>query len=168
MNWSPYGKNLLAVFPYEWAKQIVVVFSLLRVFPFEQRSAFPTIVRVFCDTMTAGVAPNDFFPQWIHEIRIYPEFGMELLRAFDEKYAIPNAVVVDVNAGICEYDSFLTAVTRVEIREMHECSITLPTTVVRFNASHVRTRDDLVSGTENLTSHSSETKGRCLRVSEAA
>ena len=99
----------------------------------------------------------------------FPRVLVELLLAFNEKYTIPNAVVVDVHAesGQCDL-SFLTAVTPVEIREMDGCSLTLPTTVVRFNASHVRTRDDLVSGTENLTSHSSETKGRCLRVSEAA
>ena len=60
---------------------------------------------------------------------------MELLLGFNEKYNIPNAVVVDVHAGICECDlSFLTAVTPVEIREMDGCSLTLPTTVVRFNA----------------------------------
>ena len=66
-----------------------------------------------------------------------PGFLVELLRAFNEKYTIPNAVMVDVHAGICECDlSFLTAVTQVEILEMDGCSLTLPTTVVRFNGAH--------------------------------
>ena len=88
----------------------------------------------------------------MHEIRISPVW-VELLRAFNEKFTIPNAVVMDEHPWSVECDlSYLTAVTQVEIREMHECSLTLPTTVVWFNASHIRTRDVLVSGTENLTS----------------
>ena len=35
---------------------------------------------------------------------------------------------------------------------MDGCSLTLPTTVVELNVSHIHTRDVLVLGTENLTS----------------
>ena len=44
---------------------------------------------------------------------------MELLREFNEKNTIPNAVVVDVHpeSGECDI-SFLTAVTQLEILKM--------------------------------------------------
>ena len=98
---------------------------------------------------------------------------MELLREFNEKNTIPNAVSVDVHAGICECDlSFLTAVTQLEIREMNGCSITLPTTVVQFKASHIHTMDVPVSGTENLTSVSAGNEtvsvGECQKLRELA
>ena len=101
-----------------------------------------------------------------------PEFGRELLRAFNEEYTIPNAAVMEVHPGIWECDlSFLTSVTQVEIREMDGYSITLLTTVL-FNASHIHTRDDLVSGTENLTSHSAGNEtvsvGECQKLRELA
>ena len=94
---------------------------------------------------------------------------MELLRAFNEKYTTPNSVVVDVHAGICECClSFLTAVPPVEIREMDKCPLTLPTTVVNLNASHIHTMDVPVSGTENLTSVSAGNEtvsvGECQKL----
>ena len=73
----------------------------------------------------------------MREIRISPEFGVEQLRAFNEKCTIPNEAVVDVHPESVECGlSFLTAVTLIEIREMDGCSLTLPTTVVRFNVAH--------------------------------
>ena len=98
---------------------------------------------------------------------------MEQLRAFNQEYTIPNAVVVHVHPWSIECDlSFLTAVTHVEIREMHECSLTLPTAVVRFNASHIHTKNVLVSGTENLTSltvgNETVSVGECQKLHELA
>ena len=98
---------------------------------------------------------------------------MELLREFSEKNIIPNAVSVDVHAGIRECDiSFLTAITQVKILEMDGCSLTLPTTVVRINASHIHIRDVLVSDTENLTSVSAGNEtvcvGECQKLHELA
>ena len=97
----------------------------------------------------------------------------ELLLAFNEKYTTSNAVVVDVHteSGNCDL-SFLTAVTQVEILEMDGCSITLPTAVVLFNASHIHTKNVLVSGTENLTSltvgNETVSVGECQKLRKLA
>ena len=147
--------NPLTVFPPECAEQIVIVHKNRDRFLQAKAQPWPPHVRVFCSAIGEGVCPEDFFarPSWCgNDITITDAFGIDDLRAFNQKLPLPYTNVklgFETVCAVCDI-SFLTGVTKVEVARLRWSTLTLPTSVVDlelcYSTNHVS-----VLGTESVT-----------------
>ena len=133
-------------------------------------TAAPPNFHVFCNSITEGVRPEDFFPAGPRaSVVITSGLGIAGLRAFNETLPLPctNAsVAMDAKSGAFDL-SFLTGIRRLSVFYPKDLSLTLPTNVVSFKLNGLRLA---VSGTENLTHLDIEDErpalGACPRLRE--
>ena len=165
--------NPLALFPPECAEQLVFIFPSQWPFLEAKSTHPPPNVRVLCNQLGEGVAPEDLatWPPSRASISLTYGFGVDELRAFNDALPLPFREVglqcEDLSASGNSDISFLTAVTELSVDDLEYCALALPTSVARLVLSSDVSGVSF-SGTENLTHldvrHRSVTTTPCPRL----
>ena len=141
--------------PPECAEQIIIVYASRETFLKAKARQLPPNVRVFCSSIGEGVAPEDVYlwPLWrTNTITLSPAFGMDELRAFNEKFRLPyRDIVMQFETACAECDiSFLTHLKGLSIKGLQKCALRLPTSVEDLELDD-NTTQVTVSSAETLT-----------------
>ena len=146
----------LAVFPPECAEKAVFVYKSLKEFSEAKARQLPPHVHVFCNTIGEGVRPEDFL--WLTSVNwwnyckvaITDKFTLDDLRAFNDAVPVPHREArLWFPKGTANDVSFLTRLTLLNVWGVSECTVAIPTSVVKLKL--FETPQVSISGTENLT-----------------
>ena len=158
--------------PLSFAGRVVLVLTTLDEVLSVRANRLPPTSHVFCNSITEGVRPEDFFPAGPRVgVVLTSGLGIAGLRAFNETLPLPCAnasVAMDAESGAFDL-SFLTGIRRLGVFYPKDLSLTLPTSVVSLQLNGLCLA---VSGTENLMCLDIEDErpalGACPRLRELA